>query len=281
MLNPPTLLEMLLDPKDYYKTEYRNGAWRAEVISTADPERRGRIQVRVFHLHPRPSAIQSLDGNSQITTMGVPDELCPWAEIATLMGGSQDVGMVMLPKVGATGWVVFEMGYTGSPVWIGGWYGCPKGVPELPAEVQNDIANKRVLKTPSGHTILFDDTSGAESITIRSQGGHTIELSDSPLNQIKIHTTGGSEIKIDATGELSITGISNASLTATGNVDINNAGTINLGVGAAQGVVLGPAMMTMFNTHSHGGVSGGNDFTLPPVPPMTPLQYSQTVKAKI
>jgi len=151
----------------------RFGLWRAEVINVADPEFRGRIQVRVLHLHPpglQPSSSGDAGGAAKSDILvkanttgatafeGVPPDSCPWAEPAYPFGGKKgfNAGFVMTPYVGSTVWVAFEMGYSGRPVWFGSWL----GKDEIPEEIVNadKMQDIRLIRTEFGHLLLFDDT---------------------------------------------------------------------------------------------------------------------------
>jgi hypothetical protein len=169
--------EILRHPEYYQKNGFRNGIWRARVVSVNDPESRGRVQVRILQLHPESAPVGSnLDAPSVSAGNilgapgeGVPDDLCPWAEPCFPFGGAlaageiadKTQGSIMIPEVGSTVWVGFDMGFTGRPVWLGAWLG--QG--ELPVEFTSPEF-VRLIKTPAGHLILFDDTPGAEKILL-------------------------------------------------------------------------------------------------------------------
>lgn len=138
------------------RDETRRGLWRAKVLSNVDPERRGRLQVRVLHLHPPVVPVQA--ANASVAPVapspGIPDNLCPWAEPAFPFGGNTGSpgGFVMLPEIGSTVWVGFEMGHTGYPVWFGSWL----GLSEMPPEM-SDPTTLRMIRTPKGGILSFND----------------------------------------------------------------------------------------------------------------------------
>jgi hypothetical protein len=156
----------------------RWGLWRAEVLNTEDPEHRGRVQVRVLHLHPpglQPAAAESSDGTAQSDILvqanttgatpfeGVPPDACPWAEPCFAFGGKKgfNSGAIMVPYVGSTVWVAFEMGFSGRPVWFGSWLGKDE-IPEEIAEATN-MADIRLIRTEFGHLLKMDDTDSTET----------------------------------------------------------------------------------------------------------------------
>jgi hypothetical protein len=219
MANIPDVLEVKTDPYGRYrKTAFRHGLWRALVVNVQDPENRGRIQVRVLLLHPESAPLGATTNPVQVTDVlqappgqGVSDDLLPWAEPCFPWGGNiatakdpndsespgEDPGLTTegffaVPSVGSTVWVAFDMGFTGNPVWLGTWY----GLNELPEEI-TDPANVRLMKTPGGHVLIFDDTPGATKILLAtlaqdsSQAPHTVRLIelDDAAKTLKIQNT--------------------------------------------------------------------------------------------
>ena len=84
--------------------------------------------------------------------------------------------------------------------------------------------DRRVLKSKSGHQLVFDDLIGTWSVSLESQGGHTITLDDSPAStEISIKdSTGTVSITLDSlTGKISIT-------TARGDIAVTTGGTVSL-----------------------------------------------------
>jgi hypothetical protein len=147
----------------YHRTLRRQGLWKAEVVNNLDMERRGRLQVRILHLHPLVTPVGSVttagsaagDLRPRTYPTGIPAALTPWAEPAFPFGGrtGSPGGFIMLPEVGSTVWVAFEMGVTGRPVWLGSWL----GLQELPPEMTN-VNYLRMIRTPMGGILSFNDT---------------------------------------------------------------------------------------------------------------------------
>jgi hypothetical protein len=169
----------------------------------------------------------------------------------------------MLPAVNSTVWVAFEMGFSGNPIWLGSWLGSG----EVPSEATANPQYIRVIKTPTGHKIVFDDKPGQKSVTIQSAGGYKVKLDDTAGN-VSV-TLGSNTIVLDSTGKLTIT--------ATSDVVINASGNVTLGQGAVKGVMLDSAL-TIFNAHTHnetGAITGA-----PLVPMVDGVDTSNTVLAK-
>jgi len=114
-----------------------------------------------------------------------------WAPIATpLTGGSR--GMYFLPEVGDEVLVAFEHGDFDHPFVLGFlWNGV-----DMPPE---DDKNLRVILTPGGHTLRFEDTDGAKKIRIETADGRRITMDDAP-GAGKIHIESGQhEVLLDDT----------------------------------------------------------------------------------
>ncbi|MFQ5857423.1 MAG: phage baseplate assembly protein V [Anaerolineae bacterium] len=146
------------------------GVVTGEVVSVEDPQGEGRVRVR----------FPWLPGNNQ----GY------WAPVATLMGGGGR-GSWFMPEVGDEVLVAFDQGDVRHPYIVGFLW---NGADRPPNAGIN--ASVRRLRTVSGHVVEFDDNAGQERILIKTQGGHQIEMKDTPPASITIQTTGGNQITI-------------------------------------------------------------------------------------
>jgi hypothetical protein len=88
-----------------------HGAYRGYVEYINDPMQVGRVKVRVPAIHGLPAQ--------------VPTEGLPWAYVTAPFGGGHDFGSKMIPPVGTTVFVMFEMGSKEFPIVIGTWDGTP------------------------------------------------------------------------------------------------------------------------------------------------------------
>lgn len=301
-ITPETVQELPF----FKKTIYRPGLWRGVVVSNQDPERRGRLQIRISHLHPSvvpsgavtggpvslatvPADLAPAQGElaSKIPQQGIPDNLCPWAEPAFPFGGNtgSDAGFVMIPEKGSTVWVGFEMGFIGRPVWLGTWL----GLGEMPTDV-TDPNFVRLIKTPYGHKFILDDTLGQQKIDIKTGVGHEIKIDDvTNTIMIQLVTPPNTKIVITPTEVTISIGANTIVMTAAGNVSVNVPGQILLGNGAVKGVALSSLLtvlnsfVTVFNAHTHSDPQGGT--TGPPLTPAVPgvsgVDTSLTVLAKV
>src|SRR4051812_21838111 len=106
------------------------GKYRGEVTDNNDPDSLGRLRARVPRL--------------------LGDKETGWALPAFPYGGASEQGFFAMPDVGAGVWIEFEEGNLSYPIWSGTWYSSGT-IPESAQFAQ------KVLKTSSGHKIVFDD----------------------------------------------------------------------------------------------------------------------------
>ncbi|HSL69238.1 MAG TPA: phage baseplate assembly protein V [Longimicrobiales bacterium] len=128
------------------------GKYRGIVTDIQDPMFMGRIRARVPDV------------------MG--DEESGWATPCAPFGGDQ-MGMFVLPKVGAGVWIEFEHGDPDYPIWSGVWWG---SVAEMPPQLLLPPWQKVMVRTQAGHTITLDDTPGIGGITLETSGGQKIVM---------------------------------------------------------------------------------------------------------
>ena len=127
------------------------------VTNNQDPEKVGRVKIKFPWL---------TDSDESY-----------WARVATVMAG-KDRGTFFLPEVGDEVIVAFDHGDINYPYVIGALWNGVDTPPETNADGKNNI---RMIKSRSGHVIIFndDDSSKQEKLEIRTNGGHKIILDDS------------------------------------------------------------------------------------------------------
>ena len=214
------------------------GVVQALVTNIDDPQGLGRIQVE----------FPWLDASYRTN----------WAHIATpLTGGGR--GQFFMPEVGNEALVAFEHGHFDHPFIVGFlWNGVDKP-PE--SELKN-----RVILTPGGHTLRFEDKDGAKKVILKTDGGSHVTLNDvskeitisdkDGKNKIVIKTNGG-QIKIEAAINVTV-----------------EAPTINLVDNSTHPLVFGDmlqsyltSLVAAFNTHTHPYLATPAPI-FPPVPPL-------------
>ena len=202
------------------KVEHRfYGKYRALVADNDDPDKRGRLRVKV------PSVLG-------------PDVVSGWALPCAPFGGAANQGFFFIPDKDAGVWVEFEAGLLEYPVWVGTFWTKAGGASEAPepANTQSPPTSK-VIKTKN-HTIELADAAGGAAIKITDGKNQNVITLDQ--GGIVIQDKGGNLVKIEASG---IT------------VD---AKAIKLGAGAKDKLVLGDTLaqlltpwFTALATHVH------------------------------
>lgn len=132
------------------------GKFRGVVTDNRDTNSRGRLKLKV------PDVLGDLESG--------------WAMPCVPYAGD-NVGLFLLPPVGASVWVEFEHGDPDYPIWTGCFWGDEK-TETLPASPA--VPEKKVLKTHAG-TITLDDTPRGGSITIETMTGMKITLDTSGI----------------------------------------------------------------------------------------------------
>jgi uncharacterized protein involved in type VI secretion and phage assembly len=255
------------------------GKYRGFVVDNQDPETRGRLKVKV------PSVLGDQDSG--------------WALPCAPFGGLSNQGLFMIPEVDSQLWVEFEEGNIDHPIWVGVFWQQGSDTPE---EAALPEPTTRIIRTPSGHVLQFDDASGEEQfrlahpsgteMTINPQGtvhtedasGNTLTL-DAKSNKILLEDANGNSLAMDASGtvledsngnkiEMTASGI-----TVQGTQIVIKGTTVDVAGAGGEPLIKGQTFMAMFNSHTHvctapGAPSG------PPLPPLTPAALTIQTKAK-
>jgi uncharacterized protein involved in type VI secretion and phage assembly len=120
----------------------------------------------------------------------------PWARVATLMGGMSR-GSFFIPQVGDEVLVGFNHGDIREPFIIGGLWNTIDRPPSL---LPTDAVTKRIIRTPLGQEISFDDAE--QSITISNLLQYELSLGPESSDL----ATAGASVSLDIAGNVTITG---------------------------------------------------------------------------
>ena len=141
-----------------------------------DPEQLGRLELQFPKLDP---TLRSY-----------------WARVSATLAG-KDRGAFLMPEIDDEVLVAFEDGDFDHPYVIGFlWNGV-----DTPPETTN---KNRVIKTPGGHQLRFEDTDGAKKVILKSNGGSQIEIDDT-AETITIQTQSGNQSIVLSDNTQSIT----------------------------------------------------------------------------
>ncbi len=142
-------------------------------------------------------------------------------------------GVYFVPEIGTKIWVEFEGGDLGLPIWTGVQF----APGEWPEEAKGIPPDKRLIKTKSGHVLLFDDTSGEEGIDIQDGvNAHRVTM-----NKDGIQVQDGvnqHRLSLDSSG-ITVEALSGAKIVmAADGITIDaGPGLIKLGASAAQPII--------------------------------------------
>jgi phage protein D/phage baseplate assembly protein gpV len=126
-----------------------------------------------------------------------------WARVVAVGAGAER-GVEFLPEIDDEVVVGFEMGDFHHPFVLGGlWNG-----KDLPPKKNQQVVGggkvkQRIIRSRSGHRIVFDDSDGSGSVTIADKNGNTLTI-DSASNAMSIDVKGNLSIK--AVGQVTIKG---------------------------------------------------------------------------
>lgn len=154
------------------------GVYSATVTNIVDPAGQGRIQVKLGFLDSKAALV--------------------WARLVTPHAGA-DQGIEVVPDVDCEVVVAFLAGDVRSPYVVGSVWNS-KASPPVSADTAN---NKRVWKSRAKSLLEFDDTQGAEKITLSLQSGHTLVLSNA-TREVKLVNSNGSVITLTGDGRVQI-----------------------------------------------------------------------------
>jgi uncharacterized protein involved in type VI secretion and phage assembly len=136
------------------------GKYRGMVLVNVDPMQMGRLQVQV-------PDISGLLPSS-------------WAMPCFPVTGKQ-MGMWVLPVIGAGVWVEFEQGDPDYPIWTGCFPGSTADVPAL-ALAGNPVSPSIVLQTGLQNTLMISDMPGpAGGILLKTATGAMIAINDTGI----------------------------------------------------------------------------------------------------
>jgi uncharacterized protein involved in type VI secretion and phage assembly len=124
-----------------------------------------------------------------------------WARVAATLAGPE-LGHFFQPEPGDEALVGFEMGDVNRPYILGYLWNGDNAPP-------TDDPNMRMIQTVSGHKLIFDDTSGSETITIEDASGNNKIVMNSDgitIESAKDVTIKGQNINIEASAQLTAKG---------------------------------------------------------------------------
>lgn len=200
-----------------------------------------------------------------------------WCRVRQFYAGN-GYGAFFVPEKGDEVLVAFIHGDMRLPVILGGLYNGK----DKPPSYRSATQDQKMIRTKAKHEILLDDTQGKERVWVKTQGGHTADLSDFE-KKMTLQSSGGQSVVVDDAAKtitvqtngrsITIDGVSGA-ITLTGMTITLQGTTIQLGgAGAVHPLIWGDLFSILFNAHTHLCTAPGAPSS-PPVPLMTPALLS-------
>ncbi len=241
------------------------GKYRGFVSDNQDPEQRGRLKLTVPSL--------------------VGDQVIGWALPCLPFGGLANQGFFMVPEIDAQVWVEFEEGNLHSPVWVGVFW---QQSSDTPKEAAKEKPTTRMLRTPSGHVLQFDDAEGEEQFRLAHPAGTemtidpkgTVNLTDSSNNRVVLDAqsntvtvadNNGNSLTMDTSGTTVIDSNGNtiemgpAGVTVKGTKIVLEGSMVAVGGQGGEPLLKGASFLSLFATHMHTCTAPGSP-TSPPIP---------------
>lgn len=244
-----------------YKDDLLNTTWLGEVIDIEDPQKVGRIRVKVY------GKFDELEKES-----------IPWAYPGnnTTGGSNTGGGFHSVPKLGSIVSVKFDNGNIYHPEYFFNQ--------KISNEVKSEISNSY----PNSHVLIYDTvTEEFVKVFFTEKKGLMLDYKKSQINikpdkSILIQTNSGkSKIEISDEGNITITQSQNvtvncktAKIVASTETNIESP-SIKLGVGAVHALIKGDIFQALFDSHIHATPSGPSS---PPLVPATPSVLSVVSK---
>jgi phage protein D/phage baseplate assembly protein gpV len=274
-----TTVTHIYRPEEGYKTEFTVHGQQEDVLSyILDEGGNGHGGADSLLGGVVPAVVTNIDDSDNLGRVKVKypwldDQLeSHWLRLVA-PGAGAERGTLNLPEVNDEVLVAFERGDLSSAYVLGGlWNGqdkLPEGIGTL---VESGKVNERIIRSRTGHLIVFSDKQGEEQILIRDKTGKNEIIIDSKQNDITINVdnnytlaakgvvqstsdketkvtskgnmtlqaSGGSNVEMKGTN-ITIKGQSNIAVEATGNLDLKANGQLN--IQGTQVAIKGSAMV--------------------------------------
>ena len=188
--------------------------YRGVVEENVDPEKIGRVKVRIYGLHT-----ENVTGFNSVLTKDL-----PWAQV---MGGNQfgligGVGISSVLRQGTWVWVILEEENPNKPIVIGTVLG-KNNNPSGDSFVDPDGNHPSRTDRSDLHPLLDDKY--PTIATLETESGHLIELDDTSGDErIKVTHRTGTYVQIDKDGNMNVNVVGNLQYDVAGTTTINSGG---------------------------------------------------------
>jgi uncharacterized protein involved in type VI secretion and phage assembly len=154
-----------------------------------------------------------------------------WAPIASLLAGKKR-GARFMPEIGDETLIAFDRGQFDHPYVVGFLW---NGADEAP----DGVVTNRIIVTPGGHELRFEDQDGDRRIVMKTAGAHRVALDDK-AKSITIESAQGHRLEIlDGEGTVTL------ATTSGGTVKLGNSPGTAVVEASQNKVFLGPGGITI------------------------------------
>lgn len=239
----------------------RTGNQQATVMSNADPENKGRVQVQ----------LQWQKGLGKSTN---------WIRVQTPDAGSSgkvksNRGFVCIPEVGDSVMVGFDYGDPNRPYVMGSVFS------ELTGAGGGADNKGKSITTRSGHTLMFDDSVEGLGITLKDSNGNIMHLDAKGQNiditapetitftaknmvmniSENISINAGKDINSNSNGATNIKATGAASINANGNIDIASSAALTVNASSSTSISSGASMNVSSGANLSISAGGSGDIS--------------------
>ena len=116
-----------------------------------------------------------------------PAQASYWAPIASLLSGKKR-GARFMPEVDDEALIAFDRGEFDHPYVVGFLW---NGVDEAP----DDVTSNRIVVTPGGHQLRFEDKDGDRRVVLKTADGHRLALDDK-AKSVTLESRSGHQLEI-------------------------------------------------------------------------------------
>ncbi|MGC1375571.1 MAG: VgrG-related protein [Anaerolineales bacterium] len=182
--NPYTLHDLLLG-REARTPNKMAGVVIGVVTDINDPQKFGRVKVKYPWLPP--------DGSAELSSN--------WARLIA-PGAGKDRGIFFVPEVNDEVMIAFEQGDVNHPYVVGALWSDKNQPPKGDGgdAVDGKVTNQRIVRSRSGHVIIFDDADGAERIIVMDKTKNSTITINSKDNSMILKTKG--DLTLDAGGKM-------------------------------------------------------------------------------
>jgi phage protein D/phage baseplate assembly protein gpV len=224
-----------------------NGVVVGVVTSLKDPEKLGRVQVK----YPWMPKLNGAELSSN------------WSRLA-ITGGGKNRGIFFTPEVNDEVLVAFEHGDPSSPYIVGVLWNKTDKPPAGSGDILSSAGevNQRIVRSRSGHTIIFDDTSGKEQIIIQDKTQKNSIVINSKDNSMMIKTEGdftiqaGGKFTVNSKSDFTLKSQAKGAIEATSSMEVKGqsatvkAGMSELGLQASGAALKGTKVEVQANAQA-------------------------------